>query len=126
MDFCSHKKSEQLALMVFLAVNAAGSDKLKPFVIGRAIKPRCFRNDKTLPTRYATNRNSLMTSFLFTDFFMSLDKSMRIQKRKILLFIDQCPAHLPDCNLKKTSKSCFFLQIALVSYKHWTLAPYFL
>ena len=39
-----------MRLTVLLAINADGRDKLKPFVIGRPVKPRCFRNVKTLPT----------------------------------------------------------------------------
>ena len=96
-----------MRLTVLLAMNADESDKLKPFVIGRAVKPHCFRNVKTILTRYATNKKPWMTSCLFTDFLMSLDKSMRIQKRKILLFIDRCPAHPLNCNLKN-AKVLFF------------------
>ena len=45
------EKKSKMRLAVLLVVNTDGSDKLKPFVIGRAVKPRCFRNVKTLPTR---------------------------------------------------------------------------
>lgn len=104
---CFGGKKSKIRLTVLLAVNADGTDKLKPFVIGRAVKPRCFKNVKTLPTRYAANKKSWMTSSLFRDFLTSLDKSMKIQKRKILLFIDQCPAHPPICNLENV-KVLFF------------------
>ncbi|GBN82070.1 Tigger transposable element-derived protein 4 [Araneus ventricosus] len=89
-----------MRITVLLAVNADGIDMLKPYVMGRAVKPRCFKNIKTLPTKYAANKKSWVTSSLFTDFLTSLDWSMKIQKRKILLFIDQCPARPPICNLK--------------------------
>lgn len=104
---CFGGKKSKMRLTVLLAVNADGTDKLKPFVIGRAVKPRCFKNVKTLPTTYVANKKSWMTSSLFKDYLTSLDKSMKIQKKKILLFIDQCPAHPPICNLENV-KVLFF------------------
>lgn len=34
-----------------------------------------------------------MTSNLFEDWLININNQMRHQKRKILLFIDNCPAH---------------------------------
>ena len=48
---CFGEKKRTMRLTVLLAVNADGNDKLKPFMKGWAIKPQCFRNVKTLPTR---------------------------------------------------------------------------
>lgn len=45
------KKSKQRITVLFCA-NLTGSHKLKPLVIGRSLKPRCFKNVKSLPGKY--------------------------------------------------------------------------
>ena len=82
-----------------LCTNADGTEKLTPFVIGKSKKPRCFKNIKSLPTDYNANQKAWMTQHLFEDFARKLDMKMRLQKRKIILFVDQCTAHV-DLNLK--------------------------
>ena len=62
---CFGGKKSKTRFTVLLAVNADGSDKLKPFVIERSVKPRCFKNVKTLPTRCSSNKKSWMTSSLY-------------------------------------------------------------
>jgi uncharacterized protein YfbU (UPF0304 family) len=44
-----------------------------------------------------------MTSELFTEWLLRIEKQMKIQKRKILLFIDYCSAHniIPTCQAVK-------------------------
>ncbi|GBN15368.1 Tigger transposable element-derived protein 4 [Araneus ventricosus] len=44
----------------------------------------------------------------FTDWLKGLDDKMRKQKRRIILFIDQCPAHPPDTNFLKNITVKFF------------------
>ncbi|XP_042898966.1 tigger transposable element-derived protein 6-like [Parasteatoda tepidariorum] len=86
-----------MRLTVLLCANADGSQKLTSLVIGRAEKPRCFKNIKSFPTDYDSNKNAWMTQALFKNFLRELDKKMSFQKRNIILFLDQCTAHL---NLK--------------------------
>lgn len=91
---CHGGKLSKQRLTVLLCTNADGSEKLTPLVIGKAKKPRCFKNVKSLPTDYVSNKKSWMTQSLFEDFLRKLDKKMRLQKRKIILFLDNCSAHL--------------------------------
>ncbi|GBM44549.1 hypothetical protein AVEN_250533-1 [Araneus ventricosus] len=44
----------------------------------------------------------------FTDWLKGLDDKMRKQKRRIILFIDQCPAHPPDTNILRNATVKFF------------------
>ena len=84
---------------MLLACSAAG-DKLKPLVIEKSLKPRCFRGiDKAaLPITYRTNKKAWMTSSLFKEWLERLNSKMHLQGRHILLFVDNCGAH-PDIQL---------------------------
>ncbi|GBM33875.1 Tigger transposable element-derived protein 4 [Araneus ventricosus] len=48
---------------------------------------------KSFPFKYKANRKAWMTSEIFGDWLKSLDQSMRVKKRKIILLIDNCRAH---------------------------------
>lgn len=90
---CHGGKNSKDRITLLLAVNMDGSEKLTPLLIGKFAKPRCFKNLKTLPMTYRSNRKAWMTSDLFNEWLQSLNEEMSNQKRKILLFIDNCPAH---------------------------------
>lgn len=51
-----------------LCCNASGSKKIKPLLIGKSQKPRCFRN-KILPVDYTHSKNAWMTCVLFKSWF---------------------------------------------------------
>ena len=71
----------------------SGNDKLPLLVIGKAARPRCFKNKKTLPTPYTSNSKAWMTSEIFTDWLKKLDSRLERQKRKIAMIVDNCTAH---------------------------------
>lgn len=48
--------------------NASGSHKLKPLIIGKAKKPRCFKNFYN-PLVYRNTKNAWMTAELFKNWF---------------------------------------------------------
>ena len=54
---CSGGEYSKIRITGLAAANAVGS-KLPMFVIGKAKKPRCFKNIKTLPCRYRAQRKS--------------------------------------------------------------------
>ncbi|GBM31126.1 Tigger transposable element-derived protein 4 [Araneus ventricosus] len=83
---------------IFNADETDVSKKLPPLIIGKSKKPRFFKNLKTLPT----------TLSFFTDWLKGLDDKMRKQKRRIILFIDQCLAHIPNTDLIKNITVKFF------------------
>ncbi|XP_057334362.1 tigger transposable element-derived protein 4-like [Microplitis mediator] len=80
-------------LTILLATNMTGSEKLKPLVIGKSKKPRCFSGCKSLPLDYEANTKAWMTSEIFNEWLLKIDKKMIKDKRNILLFIDNCTAH---------------------------------
>ena len=67
----------------------------------------CFKNIKQLPCRYRSQRKSWMTGDLFGVWIRKLDSSLRVQDRKVVLFIDNCPAH-PEIK-KLTNINLIFL-----------------
>ncbi|XP_042901996.1 tigger transposable element-derived protein 4-like [Parasteatoda tepidariorum] len=97
-EACRGGKQSKARLTLLLAANEAGTEKLPPLMIGRSEKPRCFSKVKSFPFPYKANKISWMTSEIFGNWLKSLDKSMRLKKRKIILFIDNCSAHnnLPE------------------------------
>lgn len=86
------KRSKERITLLFCA-NMNGSEKLKPFMIGKSKNPRCFAGIKSFPLDYEANHKAWMTSKLFEDWLKNLNKKMKKEKRKIVLFIDNCPAH---------------------------------
>lgn len=88
-----HKYSKE-RLTVLLAASATG-EKLKPLVIGKSQKPRCFKNVRleSLPVTWRANDTAWMRLNLFEEWLNLLNKSLMHTRRKILLFIDNCEAH---------------------------------
>ena len=50
---------------MFACANMDGSEKHKLLVIGKSVKPYCFKNVKSLPCQYTANKKAWMTSILF-------------------------------------------------------------
>jgi hypothetical protein len=71
----------------------SGTEKLDLFVIGKSAKPRCFKNVKSLPVIYKSNKKAWMTSKLFEEYMLDLDRKFELEKRKVLMFSDNCPSH---------------------------------
>ncbi|XP_057335435.1 tigger transposable element-derived protein 6-like [Microplitis mediator] len=90
---CYGGKHSKERLTILLATNMTGSEKLKPLVIGKSKKPRCFSGCKSLPLDYEANTKAWMTSEIFKEWLLKIDKKMIKDKRNILLFIDNCTAH---------------------------------
>ena len=96
---CAGEKFSKVRLTGLAAGNAAG-EKLPMFVIGKAEKPRCFKGVTSLPCEYKTQRKSWMDSEILSDYVRKLDTKFDAQGRKIVLIIDNCPAHPNVDNLK--------------------------
>ncbi|CAF1258618.1 unnamed protein product [Rotaria sordida] len=73
------KKSKERYTILF-CVNSTGEGKLKPLVIAKSLKPRCFKN---------------------------LNVSELPQKRKIILFLDNAPCHPVDIELSNIKLQYF-------------------
>ena len=82
-------------ITVSLCTNADGSDKLRPLVIGKSEKPRCFKTfNHRLYVDYAFNKKAWMTSAVFNDWISKFDRRIRREKRQILLMMDNAPSHI--------------------------------
>ena len=86
------KKAKQ-RLTVLLTTNMDGSDKRMPLVIGKSMKPRCFRGVWSMPVKYTANKNAWMTAAIFQDWINELEKMMGKKGRKVCLLLDNCSAH---------------------------------
>ncbi|KAG0437264.1 Tigger transposable element-derived protein 6 [Dictyocoela muelleri] len=85
---------------VLLACNRSGSEKLKPLILGKSKNPRCFKNfQKASFCDYYNNDNAWMTSKIFNQWLIDWDSQLRRNNRKILLLLDNCPAHKISCQL---------------------------
>lgn len=92
-DKCHGGKASKHRLTLLLGVNSTGTHKLKPLIIGKSAKPRCFKNVTSFPTDYMSNKKAWMTCDAFTVWLRNLNKEMKKKKKKILMFIDNCSAH---------------------------------
>ena len=63
------------------------------FVIGKSVKPRCFKCVKTVICRYRAQHKSLMSGEFFENWVHEIDQKFAVSKRKIALIIDNCTAH---------------------------------
>jgi len=86
-------KRQMQRLTVLFGCNMTGTDKLRPLVIGKSMKPRCLKGVNKFPLDYTANANAWMTSSIFTDFMTKWDKQLK--KRKIAVVMDNCTAHPP-------------------------------
>ena len=102
---CVGGKFSEQSFTGLAASNALGQ-KLPIFIIGKANKPRCLKNLKHLPCRYRGQKKSWMDSDLFEEWVREQDKKFVCEDRKILLIVDNCPAHSQIGGLKAI-EMCF-------------------
>ena len=89
---CTGGKHSKVRLTGMAAGNVKG-ERLPMFVIGKAKTPRCFKGVKSIPCRYRAQPKSWMSSELFEEWIKEIDRKFSVQKRKVALIIDNCPAH---------------------------------
>lgn len=99
----SGRKQPKERISILFGANMSGNDKLPLLVIGRAGKPRCFKNAR-LPPRdvvmYRHNKKAWMTAAIFEEYVRFLDRKFASKGRKVLFVIDNCPAHGDIRNLE--------------------------
>uniref|UniRef100_H2ZXU3 DDE-1 domain-containing protein n=1 Tax=Latimeria chalumnae TaxID=7897 RepID=H2ZXU3_LATCH len=64
------------------------------FIIRKSQNPRCFKNVRHLPVRYAANASAWMMGYLFGEWLKDWDQKLGQERRKILLLVDNCTAHV--------------------------------
>ncbi|GFU40003.1 tigger transposable element-derived protein 4 [Trichonephila clavipes] len=102
-ETCHGGKLSKERLTVLACTNATGTHKIKLVVIGKSRSPRCFKNVRSLPCNYLSQARSWMTGDLFKNWIHQLNAIFGKQKRKFILFVDNCPAHpkdIPTTNIK--------------------------
>lgn len=99
-EICSGGKKAKNRITLLLAANMTGTEKLPLFVIGKSQKPRCFKGIRSLPTTYKANSKAWMTSYLYEEWLRQLDKHFLSKKRKIVMLVDNCTAHVEVADLK--------------------------
>ena len=79
--------------------NANGSEKLPPFIIGKAKTPRAFnkKSGTQLGFYYRNNPKAWMTGSLYGEWIRAWDRDLQLKQRKILLLQDNFSGHIvPD------------------------------
>lgn len=96
---CGKMSKERLT---FLFCASMSGNKEGLLVIGKAARPRAFKNIafNDLPATWKSNKKSWMTREIMSEWLSQLDRKMGIQKRKILLFVDNAGSHPRELNLK--------------------------
>lgn len=97
---CTSGKASKQRVTILLGANMSGNEKLKPLVIGKSKKPRCFKNVKSLPVYYEANSKAWMTAMIWERHIRKLDSQFLRQKRKVAIVVDNCTAHTTPENLK--------------------------
>lgn len=92
-EACHGGKLSKDRITVLVGGNADGSEKLPLLVIGKSKNPRCFKSVRSLPVEYTSSKKAWMNSDLFSNWLSKLNRHFARQDRKILLVIDNCPAH---------------------------------
>uniref|UniRef100_A0A8C4QV77 HTH CENPB-type domain-containing protein n=1 Tax=Eptatretus burgeri TaxID=7764 RepID=A0A8C4QV77_EPTBU len=96
-----HNWNDAVKIRVTLLVgaNMDGTDKLPLYAIGKSKNPRAFKSVKHLPVAYSANKKAWITSALFEQWLVKLNRCMSLEKHKIAFVVDNCPAH-PACQLE--------------------------
>ena len=89
------QKKDKTRITVLLGANATGTDKLKPWVIGKSkrLRPLLKVNLEHLPVYYRNNPKAWMNSSIFEEVLCEMDSYFRAQNKKILLLVDNAPSH---------------------------------
>jgi hypothetical protein len=90
---CVGGKLSKDSIPVLLFANADGTEKRKLLVIGKSKNPRYFKTCKKYRCTLQCKKKSRITSDLFEAEMRQRDRECQLQKRKILLHVENCPAH---------------------------------
>ena len=96
---CSGGKHSKVRLTGMAASNAL-DEKISMFVIGKAASLRCFNHVHNLPCRYGSQKKAWMDGTVFEEWLQELDCTFEMQERKVVMIVDNCPAHREVSALK--------------------------
>jgi hypothetical protein len=95
----SGTKGNKKRLTYAVTTNADGTEKLPPFVIGKAARPRAFqkKTGAQLGFYYRNNTKAWMVTKIYQEWLRDWDEKLRREQRHILLLQDNFSAHIkPD------------------------------
>ncbi|CAF3372879.1 unnamed protein product [Rotaria socialis] len=92
--------------MMTAALYYIPSESFQP---SKSLKPRCFKNLNVskLPINWRANKTAWMNVKLFSEWLSDLNVSMKKQKSKIILFLDNAPCHPVDIELSNIKLQYF-------------------
>ncbi len=95
-------KGKKIRLTYAFTSNADGTEKLRPFIIGKAARPRAFekKTGAQLGFYYRNNAKAWMTAQLYQDWIQQWDRELEEKRRKILLLQDNFSGHIVPPNLQ--------------------------
>ena len=71
-----------------------GTHLLNPILIGKAKNPRAFKDFYHQDfVNYQNSKKAWMTSNIFDKFLKNWDNLLKYQRKKICIFVDNCPSH---------------------------------
>ncbi|QRW11097.1 tigger transposable element-derived protein 6 [Ceratobasidium sp. AG-Ba] len=84
--------------LTYVVGTSQTGEKLKPLVLGRAKRPRCFKNGapESYGYYYRYNKKAWMTSEIWREYLSNLNADMQVQDRHILLLCDNASSHKVD------------------------------
>lgn len=102
------KKQDKERLTIVIYCNEDGSEKIHLWFIGKCAKPQCFKNVNlsNMNCEYHVNKQAWMTRILFQEYVRQLDRKM--DDRKVILLVDNYPAHLKTIEGLKNIELFFF------------------
>ncbi|KAM7291478.1 tigger transposable element-derived protein 4 [Ixodes scapularis] len=105
-DSCKGGKNSKDRITVMVGANAVGTEKLPLLIIGKAKNPRCFKGMKKLSVGdkevqlVVVARQAIRGVSNIQDYLRRLDRVFEHQKRRVVIFVDNCGAHGAVDNLK--------------------------
>lgn len=106
---CHGGKCSKERLSVLFCCNMDGSEKVRLLLIGKAKRPRALRQMQSLSVDWEANKKAWMTKDLFNAWLLKFDRKMAKEKRKVLLFLDNCSSHMQPHHLRQQNWRTFHL-----------------
>ena len=103
---CSGGKHSKVQLTGMAASNALDK-KIPMFVIGKSASPRCFKHVRNLSRRYRSQKKAWRDGTLFEECLHELDRKFKMQRRKVVMVVDNCPVHPEVSGLKAINLQLF-------------------
>ena len=96
---CSGGKHTKVQLTGMTASNALG-EKIPMFYTGKSASPRCLKHVRNPHCRHRSQKKAWMDGTLFEEWLHELHRKFEMQQRKVVMIVDNCPAHSEVLGLK--------------------------